>query len=82
MKKLWNKVLMLAVLTAAILTVTAFAAAVGEVGTVNADALRLRSEPSTTSSTITYLSAGTQVEVLEDLGEWYQVNCNGTVGYV
>lgn len=82
MKKLWNKVLVLAALTAAILTVTAFAAAVGEIGTVNADALRLRSEPSTTSSTITYLSTGAQVEVLEDLGEWYKVTCNGTVGYV
>ena len=82
MKKLWNKVLVLAVMTAALLTVSAFAASVGETGTVNADALRLRSEPSTNSSTITYLSTGTQVELMEDLGEWYKVSCNGTVGYV
>ena len=81
MKKLWNKVLVLAAVTAALLTVSAFAAQ-GETGTVNADALRLRSEPSTESSTITYLDTGAQVEVLEDLGEWYKVSCNGTVGYV
>ena len=81
MRKLWNKVLVLAAAMAAVLTVSAFAAA-GETGTVNADALRLRSEPSTTSSTITYLSSGTQVDVLEDLGEWYKVSCNGSVGYV
>ena len=68
MKKLWNKVLVLAAVTAALLTVSAFAAQ-GETGTVNADALRLRSEPSTESSTITYLDTGAQVEVLEDLGE-------------
>ncbi|MDE7221531.1 MAG: SH3 domain-containing protein [Oscillospiraceae bacterium] len=81
MKKLWNKALVLAVVTAAMLTVSAFAAQ-GETGTVNADALRLRSEPSTSSSTITYLNTGAQVDVLEDLGEWYKVSCGGTVGYV
>ena len=82
MKRLWNKVLVLAVMTAALLTVSAFAAAVGETGTVNADALRLRSEPSTNSSTITYLSTGSQVVLMEDLGEWYKVICNGSIGYV
>lgn len=81
MRKLWNKVLVLAVMTAALLTVSAFAAET-ETGTVNADALRLRSEPSTTSSTITYLNTGAQVDILENLGEWYKISYNGTVGYV
>ena len=81
MKKLWNKVLVLAVMTAALLAASAFAAAL-ESGTVNADALRLRSEPSTTSSTITYLNTGTPVDILEDLGEWYKVSCSAGTGYV
>lgn len=46
MRKLLGKTMLLAVLTAALLTVAAFAA---ESGTVNTNALRLRSEPSTTS---------------------------------
>lgn len=81
MRKILGKTLLLAVLTAVLLTVTAFA---GEVQTalVNADALRLRSEPSTSSSTITYLSSGTQVEILEELGEWYHVSADGVSGYV
>lgn len=81
MRKLLGKILVLAALTAALLTVSASAAELG-VGTVNADALRLRSEPSTTSSTITYLNGGAEVEILEDLGEWYKVSCNGYTGYV
>lgn len=81
MKKFLGKMIVLAALTAALLTVTAFA---GEVQTalVNADALRLRSEPSTSSSTITYLASGTQVDILEDLGEWYRVSAGGATGYV
>ncbi len=81
MRKFLGKMIVSAALTAAFLTVTAFAAE-ADTGLVNADALRLRSEPSTTSSTITYLNGGAQVEVLEDLGEWYKVSCGGTVGYV
>lgn len=79
MRKLFGKTIVLAVLAAALLTVTAFAA---ETGTVNTDALRLRSEPSTTSPTIGYLNTGTQVEILEDLGEWLLVSCNGKTGYL
>ena len=43
MRKLLGKTLVLAVMTAALLTAAAFAA---ESGTVNTDALRFRSEPS------------------------------------
>ena len=79
MRKILGKMLVLAVLTAAFLTVTAFAA---QTGTVSVDALRLRAEPSTSSATITYLHSGTQVDVLEELGEWYKISYNGTTGYV
>lgn len=79
MRKLLGKTMLLAVLTAALLTVSAFAA---ESGTVNTDALRLRSEPSTSSPTLGYLNTGAQVEILEDLGEWYKVSYNGSAGYL
>ena len=81
MRKYLGKMLVFAALTAALLTVTAFAAE-NETGTVNADALRLRSEPSTDSSTVTYLNSGTQVDILEDLGDWYHISVNGESGYV
>ena len=81
MRKLVGKTLVLAVLTAALLTVSAFAAEINT-GIVNADALRLRSEAPTSSSTITYLNSGDQVEILEDQGDWYYVSCDGVTGYV
>lgn len=81
MRKLLGKIIVFAALTAALLTVTAFAGEI-ETGVVNADALRLRSEPSTNSSTITYLSSGDQVEILEELGDWYYVSIDGVSGYV
>ena len=79
MRKLLGKTLVLAVLTAALLTAAAFAA---ESGTVNTDALRFRSEPSTTAPTLAYLNTGAQVEILEDLGDWYKVSHNGSTGYL
>lgn len=79
MRKYLGKMIVLAALAAALLTVTAFAA---ENGTVNTDALRLRSEPSTTSTTIGYLNTGAQVEILEDLGDWLKVSCDGKTGYL
>ncbi len=81
MRKLLSKSAILTVLVAVILTVTAFAAEPRE-GYVNANALRLRSEPSTDASTITYLSAGDLVEILNDVGEWYHVTFEGYTGYV
>ena len=52
-------------------------------GTVTADALRLRSQASTTSSTLAMVYKGGTVEVLsaEENG-WYQVNYNGKEGYM
>ena len=81
MRKLLSRSLFLAVLTAALLTVTAFAAEPND-GLVCADALRLRSEPSTDSSTITYLSSGDVVEVLAQEGDWYLVSYEDYTGYV
>ena len=81
MRKLLSKSLFLAVLTAMLLTVTAFASEPND-GIVTADALRLRSEPSTDASTITYLSSGDVVEVLNKKGDWYLVTYDGYTGYV
>lgn len=79
MKKFRGKTIVLAAFTALLLTVTALAS---ENGTVNTDALRLRSEPSTSSPTIGYLNTGAQVEILEDLGEWLKVSYGGKTGYL
>lgn len=81
MKKVLIKSLVLAALTALCLTATAAAAEIGT-GVVDADALRLRTEPSTDSSTITYLNSGTTVTVQEDLGEWYKITAGSNTGYV
>ena len=81
MRKLLGKSVFLAVLTAVFLTATAFASEPSE-GRVDVDSLRLRSEPSTSSATITYLSSGTQLQILEEVGEWYRVSYEGCTGYV
>lgn len=73
-------------LTAGLLLVsTLITPALAATGTVNAEGskLRLRSEANTSSSVLTYLPHGTQVDVLSDLIEgWYQVSYKGTTGYV
>lgn len=79
MRKLLGKTLLLTVVTAALLAAAAFAA---ENGTVNVDALRLRSEPSKDAPTIAYLNTGAEVEILEDQGEWYKVAYKGSTGYL
>ena len=81
MRTLLSKSAFLAVLTAVFLTVTAFAAEPNE-GQVNVDALRLRAEPSTSAATITYLSSGDYVQILCEVGEWYQVIYDDYTGYV
>lgn len=54
--------------------------------TVIDDHVRLRTSPSTESDVIDQLSNGTTVTLLEDVGngnaEWYQVVCNGMIGYL
>lgn len=64
------------------LTLNAAAASFGT-GTVNASALRLRAQPSTTSSTLAQAYRGASVEVLSDAADgWYPVSFNGKVGYM
>jgi len=51
--------------------------------TVNTDILRLRSDPSMTSTVLTRLSEGDVVVILErTCNEWYKVNFHGLTGYV
>lgn len=52
-------------------------------GTVNAPSgLVLRSEPSKTATPITTLPDKTQVDILEDSGEWYKTIYNNQEGYI
>lgn len=73
-------------LTAGLLLVSALITpALAATGTVNAEgsSLRLRAEASTTGSVLKNLSHGTKVDVLSVLENgWYQVDYNGTTGYV
>lgn len=81
MRKLLMKASVLAVLAIVFLTVTAAAAVIGT-AVVKADSLRLRSEPSTSAPTVTYLTQGTQVQVHEALTGWYKVSYGTYTGYV
>lgn len=49
---------------------------------VDASALRLRSGPSTTSTTLAYASQGEYVTITGKTGSWYEVNFNLTRGYM
>ena len=66
------------------LTTTAHAAGdiMYGIGFVTASALRLRSEPNTTSTTITTAPKNDCVVVISRSGEWYKVNYNLQVGYM
>lgn len=81
MRKLLTKTLILAILAAVVLTVSAVAAEIGT-GVVNASSLRLRSEPSLSSSTLAFLPEGTVVSVHEQLDGWYKVVYHDMTGYV
>ena len=80
-----GKFLRAAVMTAALSTlciVGASAASLG-IGTVNADALRMRAEASTDSSILATASKGTSVVVLEDAGNgWFKVDYKSVEGYM
>ena len=52
------------------------------IGFVNSDSLRLRSEPSTTSSVLAVASKDDCVAVIERCGDWYHVNYNLKEGYM
>ena len=52
------------------------------IGYINASSLRLRSQPSTASSTLDYAPRNDVVVVLGKSGQWYQVNYNLQTGYM
>ena len=52
------------------------------IGTVSASALRLRSGPSTSSTTLAYAHKGEYVVITGQSGSWYRVNFNLTEGYM
>lgn len=81
MRKLLIKTTVLAALAVVFLTMTAAAAVIGT-AVVKADSLRMRSEPSTEASTLTYLIEGTKVRVHEELDGWYKVSYGESTGYV
>lgn len=76
------RICLLAALLTTILTVCASAATYGA-GTVNADALRLRSTPTTDGSILATAPSSAAVVVLEETGSgWYKVNYNAVEGYM
>lgn len=81
MRKLLSKVIVLAALAAVLMTATAAAAEIGT-GVVEADSLRVRAEPDLDAPTVSYLLEGTQVQVHEDLGDWFQISWGDCAGYV
>jgi len=51
-------------------------------GTVVATAVNLRAGAGTNTAVLTTLNKGAQMSVIGVSGEWYQVNYNGTTGYI
>ena len=51
-------------------------------GTVNADVLNMRDAPSLEGAIISKLGEGTQLEIVEDHGEWLYILTGGQYGYV
>lgn len=81
MRRILIKTAVLGALAAAMMTMTAAATVVGT-GVVDADSLRVRSEPNTNCSTLTYLIDGTKVRVHEVLDGWYKITYGETTGFV
>ena len=87
MKRLTRTILILLTLSLIVSTMTVGVSAKSEtltkqVATVDASALRLRSGPSTSSSTLAYASRGEYVIIYGKSGSWYQVSYNLTDGYM
>lgn len=80
------RLFILAFCLVAVLMVTSVSASATDlkigIGIVDASGLRLRSAPSTDSTTISTAANGDKVVVLADYGDWYFVNYNLNVGYM
>ena len=51
-------------------------------GTITADALNVRTEPSTDSASLGLLPYGASVELCEQVGSWYKIDFMDQVGYI
>ena len=51
-------------------------------GTVTANSLNVRSQPSNSSSVITIINNGDNVDILKKEDNWYKISVNDTTGYV
>jgi cell wall-associated NlpC family hydrolase len=54
----------------------------GSTGTICGTYVRFRSGPSLNSSVYDYLHTGTTVAIHGQCGDWYEVEYNGTIGYI
>lgn len=78
--KLIRGVLLAGILTS-VCVISAGAAWLG-VGTVTGDGVRLRSEASTSSTTLTTVAVGQKVAVIGGVKGWYEVEVDGQEGYM
>ena len=72
---------LLLVVLAAMLMSVVVAAAEGMTGTVTADALRIRSGPSTDTEILGKFYNGTEVQLTGEEGDWYTISYNGATGF-
>ena len=76
-----TRVILLSAVLTAMCTIGASAATLGA-GTVTADALRLRSDPTAEGEILATASSGTNVVLEEAEDGWYKVNYNSVEGYM
>lgn len=76
MKKIATTIIMIIIMT--MIATVAWAAT----GTVNTQDLNMREGASTSKNVIKQLDKGTEVNILSEEGEWYQISVNNITGYV
>lgn len=77
--KLIKRAMIFTILVVAIMCIPK--AVLATTGVVDADTLNLRENPSTDSSILKLLNRDEKVEILEQDGDWYKIEANGTTGY-
>lgn len=76
MKKIATTIIMIIIMT--MIATVAWATT----GTVNTQDLNMREGASTSKNVIKQLAKGTEVNILSEEGEWYQISVNNITGYV
>lgn len=76
MKKIATTIIMIIIMT--MIATVEWAAT----GTVNTQDLNMREGASTSKNVIKQLAKGTEVNILSEEGEWYQISVNNITGYV